>query len=43
VRGSIDDLTLYYEVGDRVARTRRFPRWYPNSEFRLSRDHQTEP
>jgi Zn-dependent M28 family amino/carboxypeptidase len=43
VRGSIDDLTLYYEVGDRVARTRRFPRWYPNSEFRLSRDHQAEP
>jgi Zn-dependent M28 family amino/carboxypeptidase len=43
VRGSLDDLTLYYEVGDRIARTRRFPRWYPNSEFRLSRDHQAEP
>ncbi|MGH9560359.1 MAG: M28 family peptidase, partial [Terracidiphilus sp.] len=37
VRGALDDLTLYYEVGNRVARTRRFPRWYPNSEFRVSR------
>ncbi len=40
VRGSIDDLTLYYEVGNRVARSRRFPRWYPNSEFRVSHDHK---
>jgi Zn-dependent M28 family amino/carboxypeptidase len=37
VRGAIDDLSLYYEVGSRVARTHRFPRWYPNSEFRASR------
>ena len=43
VRGALDDLMLYHEVGNRVARTRRFPRWYPNSEFRLSRDHQAEP
>ena len=43
VRGAIDDLTLYYDVGNRVARTRRFPRWYPNSEFRESRDRKTEP
>ena len=43
VRGAVDDLTLYYEVGNRVARTRRFPRWYPNSEFRISRDRKTAP
>jgi Zn-dependent M28 family amino/carboxypeptidase len=43
VRGALDDLTLYYEVGNRVARTRRFPRWYPNSEFRLSRDRRAAP
>jgi Zn-dependent M28 family amino/carboxypeptidase len=43
VRGAIDDLTLYYEVGNRVARSRRFPRWYPNSEFRLSRNRETSP
>jgi Zn-dependent M28 family amino/carboxypeptidase len=43
VRGALDDLTLYYDVGNRVARTRRFPRWYPNSEFRESRDHKAEP
>jgi Zn-dependent M28 family amino/carboxypeptidase len=40
VRGALEDLTLYYDVGNRVARTRRFPRWYPNSEFRVSRDHR---
>ncbi len=34
VRGALDDLRLYYQVGNRVARSRRFPRWYPNSEFR---------
>jgi Zn-dependent M28 family amino/carboxypeptidase len=36
VRGTLDDLRLYYEVGLRLAKTRRFPRWYPNSEFRTS-------
>jgi len=39
VVGALDDLTLYYEVGNRVARSRRFPRWYPNSEFRGSHRH----
>jgi Zn-dependent M28 family amino/carboxypeptidase len=43
VRGALDDLTLYYEVGIRVASTRRFPRWYPNSEFRESRERRTAP
>ena len=43
VRGALDDLRLYYGVGLRVANTRRFPRWYPNSEFRVSRDHKTSP
>ncbi len=37
VRGTLDDLRLYYEVGNRLARTRRFPRWYPSSEFRIGR------
>jgi Zn-dependent M28 family amino/carboxypeptidase len=41
VRGTLDDLRLYYEVGNRLARSRRFPRWYPNSEFRVSR-HRTQ-
>ena len=36
VVGALDDLTLYYEVGNRVARGRRFPRWSPTSEFRGS-------
>ncbi len=43
VRGAVEDLDLYYEVGNRVAHTRRFPRWYPNSEYRVSRDRAVEP
>jgi Zn-dependent M28 family amino/carboxypeptidase len=43
VHGALEDLTLYYDVGNRVAHTRRFPRWYPNSEFRMSRDRRTAP
>jgi Zn-dependent M28 family amino/carboxypeptidase len=43
VRGAIEDLTLYYDVGNRVIHTRRFPRWYPNSEFRVSRDRRAAP
>jgi Zn-dependent M28 family amino/carboxypeptidase len=38
VRGTLDDLRLYYEVGNRLARSRRYPRWYPNSEFRADRN-----
>ena len=43
VRGALEDLALYYDVGNRVAHTRRFPRWYPNSEFRVSRDRRAAP
>jgi Zn-dependent M28 family amino/carboxypeptidase len=43
VRGAVEDLRLYYEIGNRVARARRFPRWYPNSEYRVSREHRIEP
>jgi Zn-dependent M28 family amino/carboxypeptidase len=37
VRGAVSDLSLYYDVGLRVTHARRFPRWYPNSEFRITR------
>ncbi|MDP9084046.1 MAG: M28 family peptidase, partial [Pseudomonadota bacterium] len=43
VRGALEDLKLYYEVGVRVARSRRFPRWYPNSEFRMPRARDPQP
>jgi Zn-dependent M28 family amino/carboxypeptidase len=43
VRGALDDLRLYYDVGNRVAHTRRFPRWNSNSEFRVSRDRKQAP
>jgi Zn-dependent M28 family amino/carboxypeptidase len=33
VGGALEDLKLYYQVGERLASTRRFPRWYPDSEF----------
>ena len=34
VRGTLDDLRLYYEVAVRLGETRSFPRWYPNSDYR---------
>jgi Zn-dependent M28 family amino/carboxypeptidase len=37
VRGTLEDLGLYYEIGARLAHSRRFPRFYPNSEFRVDR------
>jgi Zn-dependent M28 family amino/carboxypeptidase len=37
VGGAVIDLMLDYHVGLRVANSRRFPRWYPNSEFRTHR------
>jgi Zn-dependent M28 family amino/carboxypeptidase len=39
VQGALTDLSLYYEVGLRVTQARRFPRWYPNSEFRTTHPH----
>jgi Zn-dependent M28 family amino/carboxypeptidase len=37
VGGAVTDLNLDYHVGLRIANSRRFPRWYPNSEFRAPR------
>jgi Zn-dependent M28 family amino/carboxypeptidase len=42
VRGAIEELRLYYDVGNRLSRSRRFPRWYPNSEFRMSHHPGTD-
>jgi Zn-dependent M28 family amino/carboxypeptidase len=39
VRGAVQDLELYRAVGERLADSRRFPRWFPNSEFSGSRAH----
>lgn len=39
VAGAVEDLELYRAVGMRLASTRRFPRWYPNSEFSANRSH----
>jgi Zn-dependent M28 family amino/carboxypeptidase len=36
VSGAVAELMLDYHVGLRVANSRRFPRWYPNSEFRTA-------
>ena len=40
VRGAVEDLELYRAVGERLASTRRFPRWYPSSEFSASHAHR---
>ncbi|HEX3397007.1 MAG TPA: M28 family peptidase [Steroidobacteraceae bacterium] len=42
VGGAVTDLTLDYRVGMRLASAKRFPRWYPNSEFRASH-HRDNP
>jgi Zn-dependent M28 family amino/carboxypeptidase len=42
VGGPVIDLMLDYRLGIRIAAGRRFPRWYPNSEFRASH-HRTNP
>jgi Zn-dependent M28 family amino/carboxypeptidase len=42
VSGAVNDLTLYYQVGMRLASSKHFPRWYPNSEFRTAH-HRAEP
>jgi Zn-dependent M28 family amino/carboxypeptidase len=34
--GPVTDLNLDYRVGMRIANSKRFPRWYPSSEFRAS-------
>ena len=36
VGGPVTDLNLDYHVGMRIANSKRFPRWYPNSEFRAA-------
>jgi Zn-dependent M28 family amino/carboxypeptidase len=40
VAGAVEDLELYRAVGERLASTRRFPRWYPSSEFSSSRSRE---
>jgi Zn-dependent M28 family amino/carboxypeptidase len=42
VGGPVIDLMLDYRLGMRIASSRRFPRWYPNSEFRGSH-HRANP
>jgi Zn-dependent M28 family amino/carboxypeptidase len=42
VGGAVTDLMLDYQLGIRIASSRRFPRWYPNSEFRASH-HRANP
>lgn len=39
VGGAVEDLSLYYSIGERLALMRRFPRWYPSSEFSASHRH----
>ena len=41
-RGSLENLQLLYEVGARIASERRFPEWYPTSEFRAARERSRE-
>jgi Zn-dependent M28 family amino/carboxypeptidase len=42
VRGTTQDLTLYYRLGMRLAQSRRFPNWYAASEFRAARERSRD-
>jgi Zn-dependent M28 family amino/carboxypeptidase len=33
VTGTLEDIDLYLQVGERLASSHHFPRWYPDSEF----------
>lgn len=37
VRGTLDDLHLYHDLGMRLAQARRFPNWNPDSKYRTAR------
>ncbi len=39
LRGTMQDLSLFYELGLRLANEKRTPRWYPSSEFAHLRTH----
>ncbi len=43
LRGAVEDLELYRSVGERLANSRRYPRWFPNSEFSGNRAHPLPP
>jgi len=36
--GAVDDLRIFFEVGDRVAQAVTFPSWKPGTEFKAKRD-----
>lgn len=36
--GMLEDMTLYYRVGQRIANESRFPNWYEGNEFKQARD-----
>ena len=40
LRGTMQDLALYYDLGARLAHDWRFPNWAPRSEFRAAREAQ---
>jgi hypothetical protein len=37
-RGSLENLELLYQIGAKIAGEKRYPNWYPTSEFRAARD-----
>jgi Zn-dependent M28 family amino/carboxypeptidase len=36
--GAVDDLRVFFEVGDRVAQASQYPEWKPGTEFKAKRD-----
>jgi len=42
LRGGLEDINLLFDIGRQIANERRFPQWYPQSEFRAARDRSLQ-
>ncbi|MGN6692277.1 MAG: peptidase M20, partial [Sphingopyxis sp.] len=36
--GAVQDIQVFYQIGDELARSAKWPGWKPESEFRAVRD-----
>lgn len=40
--GMVEDVTLYYQIGAKLANSRAWPQWRPTSEFKAARDKSVD-
>lgn len=39
--GAVQDIQIFYQIGDELARSAKWPAWKPDSEFKAIRDRST--